>query len=216
MPPRTACVDAVAESSGRATIRPCRSVHIRNRSPCCGSLRPARTGPWCAVPSGAVQSARTRLRRSLPVEVSGSASSGEGSSLRTTVAVTRRRASCCVRTDCCSVSWAAPPTRNPATGATRRISSRAASATQASARSVARHSGLRRQRQSPLIARTDCTPFPLRDNPPRSPPRADPSKREAHHLSRVSHELLTQGQRPGPRRGSRPGRRPPARAARGS
>lgn len=178
---------------GRATRRPCVSVHSGKWSPRRGALRPARTVPWCGVPSGAVQSARTRVRLSRPA-ASGSASSTEPSNSRTTVAVTWWRECRCSRTACCNVSCARVPTTDPRTGATSRIRSRAVSATQASTRSVVRRSGLCRQRQSPPIARTTRTPFPLRDNAPRSrSPTGPGEERATSPAAGSSHEQLTKG-----------------------
>ncbi len=144
--------------------------------------------------------------------VSGSICSGDRSSSRTTVAVTRWREACCSWTERCSESWTVPATAVPITGAAHRMSSSAARATQASIRSVVRRSGLCRQRQSPVMARTDHTPFPLRAVPrgaararsagggPAAPvtgPDRPPTPRR--RLSRTSHTRRTRGREPGSR-----------------
>ena len=208
-PARTACVVAVAESSGRATIAavPVGPDPERGRRGC-GSLRLAMTGPWCAVPSGAVQSATTRLRSPAPTRSRGRRPAESGPACGPPSPSPHAAPRAVPATDRCRASWAAPADeRADHRGDRRRISSRAASATQASTRSVARRSGLRRQRQSPLIARTVRTPFPLRDNSPAEPFTHGPGEERAKSPApRASHELLTKAQRAGPRPGSRDAR----------
>ncbi|CAM5371846.1 hypothetical protein SHIRM173S_08671 [Streptomyces hirsutus] len=161
-PASTACVVAVAVSSGRAVGRPSASVHRGKCPPGRGSFRRTRTGRWCPVPSGAVQRAMTRVRRACPETPSGSRSGRAGSRTRTTVARAWCRALCCSRTEQLEGRPRWRSRRGRATsGAATRPSSSATSASRPSARSVGRHSGLCRQRRSPLITRSGPHPLAL-------------------------------------------------------